>query len=40
MAKELKDVMTRSSGTILSDALGAASLIVMLFVGLSLPAIV
>lgn len=40
MAKELKDVMTRSGGTILSDALGAAALIVILFVGLSLPAIV
>lgn len=40
MAKEIKTVITRSSDTIVADALGVASLIVMLFVGLSLPGMV
>ncbi|WP_275041300.1 hypothetical protein [Loktanella sp. S4079] len=40
MAKEIKDVFVRSRGTILSDALGVVALMVMLFVGLSLPGFV
>ena len=37
MAKEIRDVIARSSDTIVSDAIGAAALVVMLVVGLSLP---
>ncbi|WP_368188037.1 hypothetical protein [Aestuariibius sp. HNIBRBA575] len=37
MAKEIKSIIARSQDTIISDALGVLSLIVMLFVGLSLP---
>ena len=40
MAKEIKSVMIRSSETIVADALGAVALLVMLFVGLSLPGMV
>jgi len=40
MAKEIKSALIRSSDTIISDALGVAALCVMLFVGLSLPAMV
>ncbi|WP_458790501.1 hypothetical protein [Yoonia sp. MH D7] len=40
MAKEIKTVIYRSRDTILGDALGAAALLVMLFVGLSLPGMV
>ncbi len=36
MAKDLKAVIERSSATLLSDAIGAASLVVMLVIGLSL----
>ncbi len=39
MAKDIKQVIVRSSDTILLDALGVASLFVILFVGLSLPAV-
>ena len=37
MAKEIKSVITRSSDTIIADAIGMAALVVMLFAGLSLP---
>jgi len=37
MAKEIKTVIIRSSDTIIADAIGATALLVMLFVGLSLP---
>ncbi|WP_438956868.1 hypothetical protein [Cognatiyoonia sp.] len=40
MAKEIKDVVIRSSDTIIWDAMGAVALLVILFVGLSLPGIV
>jgi hypothetical protein len=40
MAKEIKTVIIRSSDTIIADAIGAAALLVMLFVGLSLPGMV
>lgn len=38
MAKDLKVAWVRSSETILADALGVVALSVILFVGLSLPA--
>jgi hypothetical protein len=37
MAKEIKNVLVRSSDTIVADALGMAALIVMLIAALSLP---
>lgn len=37
MAKEIKNVIVRSSDTILADALGMVALIVMMFAALSLP---
>jgi hypothetical protein len=37
MAKKIKNVLVRSSDTIVADALGMAALIVMLFAALSLP---
>ncbi len=37
MALEIKAVLERSRSTLVSDALGAVSLIVMLVAGLSLP---
>lgn len=40
MAKDIKTVIARSSDTIVADALGVTALIVMLFVGLSLPGMV
>ncbi|SHG73489.1 hypothetical protein SAMN05444003_0691 [Cognatiyoonia sediminum] len=40
MAKEIKSVVIRSSDTIIGDALGAVALLVILFVGLSLPGMV
>lgn len=40
MAKDLKVAWIRSSETILMDALGVVALGVILFVGLSLPAMV
>ncbi len=40
MARELKLVIYRSRDTIVGDALGAVSLIVLLFVGLCLPGLV
>lgn len=40
MAKEIKSVIVRSQDTIIADALGAAALVVMLFVGLSLPGMI
>lgn len=40
MAKDIKSVIARSYDTMIADALGVAALIVMLFVGLSLPGMV
>jgi hypothetical protein len=40
MANDIKSVIERSGETLLADALGAVSLLVMLFVGLSLPGLV
>jgi hypothetical protein len=40
MAKEIKNVIVRSSDTIVADAIGMVALIVMLFAALSLPNIV
>ncbi|WP_302849709.1 hypothetical protein [Octadecabacter sp. SW4] len=40
MAKEIKNVIARSQDTLISDAIGALSLVVILFVGLSLPGLV
>ena len=40
MTKDIKTVIARSSDTLIADAIGAASLLVMLFVGLSLPGMV
>jgi|AACY02.16.fsa_nt_gi hypothetical protein len=40
MARQVADIIDRSRSTILSDALGAAALVVILIGGLSLPAIV
>ncbi|SDE10537.1 hypothetical protein [Limimaricola pyoseonensis] len=40
MARELKLVIDRSRDTLLSDALGVASLVALLFVGLCLPGLV
>ena len=37
MAKQIKTVIDRSSDTIVADALGLVAIVVMLFVGLSLP---
>ena len=39
MAKDIKTALHRYADTIVADALGAASLIVMLFGALSLPAL-
>ncbi|GAD56563.1 MAG: hypothetical protein ACJASC_002017 [Limimaricola cinnabarinus] len=40
MAQELKLVMHRSRDTLVADALGAASLMLLLFVGLWLPGLI
>lgn len=40
MFQTIKDIATRSQATLLQDAIGAAALIVMLVVGLYLPAFV
>lgn len=40
MIAELKSALTRSSGTLATDALGAMALVVILVVGLHLPALV
>ena len=40
MADDIKTAIVRSRGTIIADAIGAAALLVMLFVGLSLPGMV
>ena len=40
MAKQIKTAIDRSSDTILADAIGLAALVVMLFVGLSLPGMI
>ena len=40
MMKEIRSVVERSRDTIAADALGVASLMVMLIVGLSLPGLI
>jgi len=40
MAKDIKSALSRCEDTILADAIGAVALIVILFVGLSLPGVV
>ncbi len=40
MAKDIKSAISRSTETLVGDALGAVSLMVILFVGLSLPVLV
>ena len=37
MAKDIKAVIAKADHTLMTDALGAVALVVMLFVGLSLP---
>lgn len=37
MAKDIKKVIATADYTLMTDALGAVALVVMLFVGLSLP---
>ncbi|WP_276268497.1 hypothetical protein [Marivivens niveibacter] len=39
MAKDIKAVLTRSPASVLSDLVGAASIVVIFYVSLSLPAI-
>ena len=38
--RQIKSIATRAQDTLLQDAIGMAALIVMLFVGLSLPSFV
>lgn len=40
MAKEIRSVLQRTRDTLVADAIGAVALLVMLFVGLSLPAMI
>jgi len=40
MTKDIKNAFHQSRDTLVSDALGCAALIVILFVGLSLPAMI
>lgn len=40
MAKEITSLIHRTRDTVLTDALGVAALLVMLFVGLSLPGMI
>ncbi len=40
MAQEIKSIIVRSRETLLADALGVIALMVMLFVGLSLPGLI
>ncbi|MDF0599532.1 hypothetical protein P1J78_02200 [Psychromarinibacter sp. C21-152] len=40
MMTELKEILSRSSATLLQDAAGAAALVLMLIVGLNLPGLV
>ena len=39
MAKEIRNVIVRSSDTIIADAFGMAALVVMLFAALNLPVV-
>ncbi|MCU9837561.1 MULTISPECIES: hypothetical protein [Ruegeria] len=39
MVTQIKNVLSRSQGTLLQDAIGAASLMVMLMVALHLPGV-
>ena len=40
MAQEIRNVITRSRDTLLVDALGVVALMVILFSGLTLPALI
>lgn len=40
MLNDIKDIVARSRGTLVEDALGALSLLVILMVSLSLPTLV
>ncbi|MFG5382009.1 MULTISPECIES: hypothetical protein [unclassified Yoonia] len=40
MAQEIKSIIVRSRETLLADALGVVALMIMLFVGLSLPGLI
>ncbi|WP_258547005.1 MULTISPECIES: hypothetical protein [Roseobacteraceae] len=40
MLTEIKSVLSRTQHTLIQDALGAASLVVMLLVGLHLPGLI
>ncbi len=40
MTQEIKSIIVRSRETLLADALGVIALMVMLFVGLSLPGLI
>lgn len=40
MTQDIKTAIIRSSDTIIADAIGATALLVMLFVGLTLPGLV
>lgn len=40
MAEEIRSVIVRSRETLLADALGVVALMVMLIVGLALPALI
>ncbi len=40
MAKDIKQIVANAHETLIADALGAVALVVMLFVGLSLPGMI
>ena len=40
MAKDLKNALSHSRATLLGDAVGALSLVVLLWVGLTVPALI
>ncbi len=40
MAQEIKSIIVRSRETLLADALGVVALMIILFVGLSLPGLI
>lgn len=40
MLSDMKEVLSRSSATLLQDAAGAAALVLMLVVGLTLPGLI
>ena len=40
MTKDLKDALTQSRATLLGDAVGALSIVVLLWLGLTVPALI